>query len=117
MPFKMIALRTLYHPDDRRDYKAGQEFTVKSEKERDRLVRALRARVDEPTKASGIKSMKRPDPAPVAAPTPAPEPEIVQKVETPAADDALPNPFPASEPAAAPTRPGRYRRADMKAED
>ena len=110
MPFKMIALRTLYNPDDRRDYKKDQSFSVRTEKERDRLIRAKRARVDE-TKPTGIKTMKAPEP--VAAPEPAPAPEIVQKVET-AAPEALPNPFPSTEPVAP---RARYRRADMKAED
>jgi hypothetical protein len=109
MPFKMIALRTVYRPDEGKEYFRGASFTVKTELDKDRLLKARRAKVDD---TKPVEPKRAP---------------VVQKVMTPE-----PEPAPASEPEAAPVgfasfpdsnntvevhRRNRYRRTDVRSED
>lgn len=98
MPFKMIANRSVYRIDDRKEYQKGESFTVPTEKERDRLIRTKRASLHE-TKSAQAKSDKRAE-------------TVAQKVMTlePAATAS-------QEPQSELPKPNRYRRSDMRAED
>lgn len=105
MPIKMIANRHVYR--DGKEYTKGESFTVETELEMSRLVRARRASVDE-TKVAPVKPVKRQTAETIP---------VVQKVMTPEEPAA-----PAAEPVvenAQPefSRPNRYRRNDMRSED
>lgn len=135
MPFEMVANRLLYRPDEARECKKGEVFTVETETEKNRLVRSKRASLHGTTTAS-IKSMKPPktetraapivakvmkaeDPAPAATPP-------GQSQESPPAASTSSEPEPGQHPAPSadnnptnptPSRSNRYRRHDLRSED
>lgn len=104
MPFKMIASRHVYRVDDGKEYKKGETFMVNTEKDRDRLIRNKRARLDDSSKETAVRAapVRRVEPDIVRRP-------VVQKVMT--SEDA-----PASNTEDLP-KPNRYRRSDLRAED
>lgn len=106
MAFKMIATRTVYRAEEAREYQKGQSFTVKTERERDRLLRAQKARLDD-TKSPSIKTMKAPEPRPAVFET---------KVMTPS-EPASSDPAPDTAFSQPERRSNRYRRSDLRSED
>jgi hypothetical protein len=108
MPFKMIANRPVYISEQGREYAKGESFTVDTEAEMNRYIRSKRARADE-TKAVQTKPVKRQ--------TVEADP-VVQKVLTPEEPAAPAQPSPVVENSQPEfSRPNRYRRSDMRAED
>jgi hypothetical protein len=104
MAIKLKALRPCYVAGQRREYQAGDEFSVVNEKEASRLERSRRA---ERAGATAVTQEDRLKAVPTAPP-PTTEP-----AELP---DAPPFPEPETEPEV--TRPSRrYRRRDLKAEE
>lgn len=111
MPFKMIANRSVYRIDDGKEYKKGDSFTVATEKERDRLVRNKRARVDD-TKIAPEKTVKSAlKTRSMAAETPATPAAPVDEV-APAAEPSQGQDFLGET-----TGRNRYRRSDLRSED
>lgn len=105
MPINLKALRTVYVPHQRREYRAGDEFSVLNDKEARRLVRSRRAELSTGT--------AQPPPAPQAAPVTPRAPAAPASAEP--SDVA---PFQEPEPEPEVSRPARrYRRRDMKAGD
>lgn len=107
MTFKMIAIRTVYRPDEAKEYQKGQSFTVKSEADKNRLLKARRAKVDdakpaEPKRAPVVQKVMTPEPAP----TPEPEAAPVGFAS-----------FPDSNNTVEVHRRNRYRRNDLRSED
>lgn len=109
MPFKMIAIRPIYRPDEAKEYQKGQSFTVASETEKNRLLKTRRAKVDdtkaaEPKRAPVVQKVMTPEPAPA----PAPEHEVA-----PVGFAS----FPDSNNTVEVHRRNRYRRSDVRSED
>jgi hypothetical protein len=110
MPFKMIANRHVYRPEERKEYTKGESFTVQTEKERDRLLRYKRASLDE-TKAAPEKTVK-----------PALKTRVMaaETQAAPATETAAPTAEPSQGQdflGEAPSRSNRYRRSDLRSED
>jgi hypothetical protein len=105
MPFKMIANHHVYRADEKKEYKKGESFTVKTETEKNRLLRNKRARLDD-------------TPAPVK---PVERTPIAQKVMV--AEESAVHPSRVVQPDMAVStepmtpRQNRYRRSDLRSED
>jgi hypothetical protein len=103
MAIKLKALRPCYVAGQRREYQAGEEFSVVNEKEAKRLERSRRAERAVATPADSQAEPKAPT-APMIT---------TESTEPP---DAPPFPEPETEPEV--TRPSRrYRRRDLKPEE